>query len=243
MSFCCYLQHQFIQPRFRAGHYPFLMSFIFIPDKTRTFEISAVILTAIGKFLFMDYLNWRLPFIIVAIILWTGYVIYRSKNNAGIRKYWGFRFDNFKKVARAILPFGVLALIIFISIGLYRDTINITWHIIPILILYPVWGIIQQFLLIALTAGNLQDLTNSYLSKGVIILLSAILFGLIHYPFAWLILGTFILAIFYGFIYLKERNIYVLGIFHGWLGAFFFYTVLDRDPFLETFGRLLHSAR
>ena len=188
----------------------------------------------------MDYLNWRFSFIVAAIIFWVTYIIYRNRKNPGIIEYWGFRTDNFKSVLKKVLPFGIIALIVFISIGLYQDTINITWHIIPILILYPVWGIIQQFLLIALTAGNLQDYKGNHVPKWMIILIAALLFAAIHYPFIWLIAGTFILAVFYGWIYLKERNIYVLGIFHGWLGGIFYYTVLDRDPFLETFGKLFH---
>ena len=219
------------------------MTTISIPNKIRAFEIFAVVLTAIGKLVFMDFLKWRLLFITTAIIFWGGYVIYQSRKNPGITKYWGFRSDNFMKVVRTILPFGAASVAVFICIGFYQDTINITWHIIPILILYPIWGIIQQFLLIALTAGNLYDFKNSKIPKSIIIVITAILFGLIHYPFVWLIVGTFIIAIFYGVIYLKQRNIFALGIFHGWLGGLFFYTVENRDPFIETFGRLLHIIK
>ena len=211
-----------------------------ISNTRRSLEISAVVLTAIGKFIFMDYLNWRFPFVAVAIISWVSYIIYRKSKQQGIIKYWGFRTDNFKTVLRKVLPFGLLAVISFIAIGFYQNTINITWHIIPILILYPIWGVIQQFLLIALTAGNLQDLKNQKLNKGFIILLAAVLFGAIHYPYVWLMIATFILAIFYGWIYLKERNLYVLGLFHGWLGGIFYYTVLERDPYLEMFGKIFH---
>lgn len=216
------------------------MQTIITSDKTRTLEIIAVILTALAKFLFMDYLNWKLPFIIAAILFWLCYIIYRSKKNPGIIIYWGFRTDNFWPVIRTILPFAIVAFIILICIGIFRNTIKITWHIIPILFLYPIWGIIQQFLLIALTAGNLYDYKNARIPKAIIILVTALLFGLIHYPFVWLMTGTFLLAIFYSLIYLKQRNIYALGIFHGWLGALIFYTVVNRDPFAETFGRLLN---
>jgi len=209
-----------------------------ISNKRRVLEIVAVILTAIGKFVFMDYLNWRFAFVSVVVISWLIYIIYRHREATGIIKYWGFRTDNFKAVVRKILPLGALSVIVFVAIGAYQNTINITWHIIPILILYPVWGIIQQFLLIAITAGNMQDLKGQNLSKWIIILFSAVLFAAVHYPFVWLIVGTFALALFYGFIYLKERNIYALGLFHGWLGGVFYYTVLDRDPFLEMFGKI-----
>ena len=212
-----------------------------ISNKRRILEIAAVILTAIGKFIFMDYLNWRFPFVAVAIISWVSYIIYRKSKQPGITKYWGFRTDNFKTVLRKVLPFGFLAVITFFGIGFYKGTLNISWHIIPILILYPVWGVIQQYLLIALTAGNLQDIKGQKLNKGIIVLLAALLFAVVHYPFVWLMIATFILATFYGWIYLKERNLYVLGLFHGWLGGIFYYTILERDPFMEMFGNLFHT--
>lgn len=213
-----------------------------ISNKTRILEISAVILTAIGKFIFMDFLNWGFPFVAVAIISWVTYIIYRNRKQSGIIKYWGFRTDNFKTVLKKVLPFGLLAVITFFGVGFYKGTINISWHIIPILILYPIWGVTQQFLLIALTAGNMQDLNGQKLNKGIIILLAALLFATVHYPFIWLMIATFILAIFYGWIYLSKRNIYVLGLFHGWLGGIFYYTVLERDPFLEMFGNLFYTS-
>ena len=214
------------------------MTSISISNKRRILEILAVIITAAGKFIFMDYLNWRFPFVAIAIIFWITYIIYRSKKQPTILKYWGFRTDNFKSVLKIVLPFGLLAVISFIGLGFYQSTINITWHIIPILILYPLWGTIQQFLLIALTAGNLQDINGQKLNKAMIIFLSALLFGVIHYPYVWLMMATFILAIFYGWIYLTKKNLYVLGLFHGWLGGIFYYTILTRDPFLEMFGKL-----
>lgn len=211
-----------------------------ISNKRRLLEISAVIVTAVGKFIFMDWLDWRFPFVAITILTWLMYVLYRNRKQPGILRYWGFRTDNFKKVVKMILPFGLLAVIAFTGIGLYQGTINITWHIIPILILYPIWGIIQQFLLIALTSGNMQDLKSYRLNKLMILFITAVVFALVHYPYSWLIIGTFILALLYGFIYLKERNLYVLGIFHGWLGGLFYYTAVDRDPFFEMFGKLLN---
>ena len=107
------------------------------------------------------------------------------------------------------------------------------------LIVYPIWGTIQQFLVIGLVAGNVKDSKKNDFPDAVIIFLTALLFGLLHYPFYWLMAGTFVLALFYGYVYLRKRNVYVMGIFHGWLGGLFFYTVVGRDPFEEVFGKLL----
>lgn len=187
----------------------------------------------------MDILQWKLLFISVSITAWIGYVVHRSKHAPDILKYWGFRKDNFRDVTMRILPFGIVSVLLFVMAGYYRDTINVTWHIFPILILYPIWGVIQQFLVIGLVAGNLQHLKKQRLNNFSIILLTAILFGLLHYPYHWLMVGTFVLALLYGFIYLQSRNIFVMGLFHGILGGLFFYTVVDRDPFTEVFGSLV----
>ena len=205
-------------------------------------EIIAVFLTAIGKFVFMDYLEWRFPYVVGASLFWLLYIIYRWRVTPEIFKNWGFRKDNFKEVLKIVLPFGIMGILTMIIIGSIQGTINITWHIIPILISYPIWGTIQQFLLIALLAGNLSDLNIPKLSKPIIILIAALMFAGVHYPFWWLIIATFILAIFYGYVYLKKRNVYVLGLFHGWLGGLFYYTVMDTDPFLDTFGKLIYGS-
>lgn len=210
-----------------------------ISDTQRKIEITAVVLTGAGKFVFMDMLQWKLLFISFSITAWAAYVIVRSNQVPHILKYWGFRKDNFRDVIMRVLPFGIVSVFAFVLVGYYRDTINITWHIFPILMLYPIWGVIQQFLVIGLVAGNLQHLQNQRINSFAIILVTAILFGLLHYPHYWLMIGTFILALLYGFIYLQRRNIFVMGLFHGILGGLFFYTVVDRDPFTEVFGSIL----
>ena len=121
-----------------------------ISDRRRLLEIVAVVLTAIGKFVFMGALNWRLPYVTFAIICWASYIIYRAKQDRHILKYYGFRADNFKEVIKLILPFGTISILTFFIIGYIQGSINLTWHIIPILISYPIWGTIQQFLTIGL---------------------------------------------------------------------------------------------
>lgn len=206
-----------------------------ISDKRRLFEIFAVVLTALGKFIFMDYLNWRLPYVIFAVTSWFVYIIYSYKQDRSILAYWGFRTDTFKSALKLMLPFGIISIVVFIVVGYYQDTLNVTWHILPLLITYPIWGTIQQFLTIGLIAGNLNNLKSVRLNKYVIIFLTAILFSVVHYPSMWLMIGTFILALFYGYVYLKVKNLYLMGLFHGWLGALFYYTVVNKDPFEEIF--------
>jgi ABC-type nickel/cobalt efflux system permease component RcnA len=64
-----------------------------ISNKRRVSEITAVVLTAIGKVVFMDYLNWRLAFVWLMIgtfilVLFYGFIYVkkqqRLKNNKNI---------------------------------------------------------------------------------------------------------------------------------------------------------------
>lgn len=210
-------------------------------DRVRVLEIFAVALTGIGKFVFMDYLGWRLPFVVTAILFWIFYVVYRYRKDNNVLKDWGFRWDNFKTVLKQMLPFAVISITVFFIVGYIQGTINMTWHIIPLLITYPVWGSVQQFLTIGLLAGNLKDIKRVKLNKTLIILVTAVFFSVVHYPSVWLMIGTFILALFYGYIYLKAKNLYVLGLFHGWLGALFYYTVVNQDPFADVFLKYFNT--
>jgi len=37
-------------------------------------------------------------------------------------------------------------------------------------------------------------------------------------------------------LYFRYRNLWPLGVLHGWLGAFFYLWVLGRDMWVENFG-------
>ncbi|GAB1858119.1 hypothetical protein MHTCC0001_29560 [Flavobacteriaceae bacterium MHTCC 0001] len=203
-----------------------------ISVRRQILEIVAVVCTALGKFVFMDFLNYRLPFVVFAVLGWGSYIFNRYLKEKGILKYWGFRTDNFKKTLKIMLPFIICAVLSFFVIGFYQGTIHVTWHILPLLITYPIWGSIQQFLTIGLIAGNLSHMK---VNKAFVVMLTAVLFAVVHYPSPWLMIGTFVLALFYGYVYLKVKNIYAMGICHGWLGALFYYTVVNQDPFQDIF--------
>jgi Type II CAAX prenyl endopeptidase Rce1-like len=211
-----------------------------ISDRRRIWEIIAVVVTAIGKIVFMDILKMRLQFVIISVLAWTVYIILRRTKLKEVLKYWGFRQDNFKEVVKIVLPFGLITAPLCLLIGYFNSTLNFTWHIIPIIILYPIWGILQQFLLIGLVSGNLRDFKRNNFKDSLIIISSAVLFAAVHYPYVWLMIPTFVLALFYGHVYKRVKNLYVLGIFHGWLGAICFYTLVGRDPYLEAVSNIIN---
>lgn len=209
-----------------------------ITDRIRLLEAAAVALTGLGKFLFMDLLEWRLPYIATACLGWLAYVLYRRKQAPEILSYWGFTTKGFRRTFLLLLPFALVLAVGFYLLGNHWGTNRLNWGILPVMLLYPLWGIVQQFLIVGLIGKNLRDLEQRQLSLWAVILITATVFAVVHFPFLLLVGGTFGLAIVYTYLYLRGHNLLVLGIYHGWLGGFFFYTLLDRDPWQEVFGAL-----
>ncbi len=131
-------------------------------------------------------------------------------------------------------------MVLFIVLGKYLETSVLDITIIPILIIYPIWGIIQQFIMIGVLGNGLKRIEKPKLSKVVISVLIAVIFAIVHFPSIMLVIGTFFLAFLYSMLYLNGRNLIVMGIYHGWLGAVFFYTVLGRNAWTEVFGQLIN---
>jgi uncharacterized protein len=160
-------------------------------------EIVAVVITGLGKFLFVDYLHLKFWYIIAASLFWTGYILYRISADRSALQTWGFRNEGFKQSLKWILPAAVIAVGGFITYGLLLESLLINWHVIPVMILYPVWRTLQQFLIIGIIAGNLNRLKSFNIPKSVSILSASFIFSIVHYPSLPLVASTFILAIFY----------------------------------------------
>jgi hypothetical protein len=190
-----------------------------------------VIITGLGKLFFVDFLNLKFVYIITAIAFWCSYFVYRVSKNKRLINYWGLSFSNVKDTLKIVAIPGLIILLALIIYGIF--TIHFTWNILFVLITYPIWGLVQQFLMMSLFAGNLKDYNGKKINTSFIVIITSVLFSIVHYPSLPLILVTFAMAIFYSIVFLLKRNIIPLGIFHGVLGGMFYYVVLQRDAWLE----------
>jgi hypothetical protein len=120
--------------------------------------------------------------------------------------------------------------------GLANGRILWQGHILFLLLLYPLWGILQQFLVQALGVANLMTL---FPKQGLMVAMPVgiVLFAFIHYPNGLLMLATGLMAGFFIPCYLRDRNLWPLGLYHGWLGTFFYLWVLGKDPWVSVFGK------
>ncbi|MBO6515191.1 MAG: hypothetical protein JJ975_01395 [Bacteroidia bacterium] len=204
-------------------------------SKSERIEILAVVLTGIAKFILMDWLDLRFVYIASACIFWIVYVAIRTTKTPGMLEQWGLHLKGAKRTFLQLLPIAVLAIGIFFIIGHYQNTLMVDWTIIPILLIYPIWGIVQQFIVIGILSSGLR---NQKVPHVLVVLLTAVIFAVAHYPYIHLVYGTFLLALVYTHLFHQGRNLVVMGVYHGWLGAFFFYTVLGRHAWNEVFGVL-----
>ena len=64
-----------------------------------------------------------------------------------------------------------------------------------------------------------------------------VLFAFIHFPNGLLMLATGLMAGLFIPCYLRDRYLWPLGLYHGWLGTFFYLWVLGKDPWVSVFGK------
>lgn len=202
-------------------------------DKRRWIEIAAVVATGFLKYVLMDWLNLRAFYIAAACIFWSVYIYKRYRGNRQILQEWGFRKDNFKRSFLFLMPFALVMVAAIVWFGISYNAIFLNWHVIPVFVFYPAWGIIQQFLMVALIAGNLQSITTVKLSKVQIIALTSAVFALVHYPSLPLIVFTFFMELVFLTAYFKWRNLWALGLYHGWVASLLLFFVLGRDLWSE----------
>jgi hypothetical protein len=202
-------------------------------NRKRRLEILAVVVTGLLKFILMDWLGFRLFYVVAACIFWVIYVYREYRRNPIVYKSWGFQKVWFHSSFYFLLPVALIFFTGIILYGVFNHVQILNWHIIPVFVLYPAWGVIQQFMMVGLVAGNLKKLTDVKITDSQIILFTSFLFALVHFPSIPLMGYAFFIEIIFIKVYLRWPNIWTLGLFHGWISTLFIYFVLERDLWSE----------
>jgi uncharacterized protein len=176
-------------------------------------------------------------FIIGACLFWIGFVVVKWKRDPTILRVWGFRIDNIKQASKIPALFFAISAFALAMIAVVRGTFSLPSQLPLLLLLYPIWGVIQQFLVLAIVVGNLSYIPALRNRTVWLTVLGAMIFGGIHLPNLILTTGTTLLALLYVPLYLKYRNLWPLGVVHGWIGSLFYLWALGINPWVQTFGR------
>jgi hypothetical protein len=175
-------------------------------------------------------------FIVGACVFWTVFVVVRVCQDNSVLRHWGFRVDNLVQASQLPAVVFVATAAGFALYANWQGTLRFPLHAWLLLLLYPLWGLIQQFLVLGVVVNHLEQLPSWRQRKLLIVVSGAALFGLIHGFDPLLMAGTFALELVCIPLYLKDRNLWPLAVLHGWLGALFYLWVLGRDMWVENFG-------
>lgn len=161
-----------------------------------------------------------------AAIVWAVYIVLAVLDDRTILRRWGFRADTLAPAARAVALLTATATAVIVAWAAVGGRLPPPGSFWIALGVYPVWGLVQQFLLNAMLLRNLRRL----LPERLALPLAALLFAASHLPDIRLAMLTLPAGAAWGWIYLRRPNLWVLGIGHGVLGTVAYYLALGRDP-------------
>lgn len=180
--------------------------------------------------------RWKKIFWVnLAILLPTASIILWSQLSSGYTwQQLGIRTDNLGASLALMSWFVAVAAVIMALVAMAKNRFTWTWNMTVSVILYPLWGYAQQFLILSFINVRLMEL---HWPVVVIALLTGFAFMLLHVPDKWLMPATFGLGFYFSLLFQEQPNILTLGIAHGWLGVLYYYWVIGKDPLAEKFGR------
>ena len=130
----------------------------------------------------------------------------------------GFRLDNFLPALRLLLlPMivisGIAVLIGFFS-GAPLDFLR--WHADRLIVFQLAlgfgWGFLQQYVLQSFMNRRAQSIWGQ---GAVTVLVTALIFSVLHFPNPWLMVITFVGGVVWAFVYQKQPNLFALALSHA----------------------------
>jgi hypothetical protein len=175
-------------------------------------------------------------FIAGACLFWMAFVVVRAWQDREVFRHWGFRVDNLTDAALPALYYFAAGTAGLAAVGWMQNTLRFPAHALPMFLVYSVWGLIQQFLMLGILLNNLEQIAVFQRRKSLLVLLVALIFGLVHMFNQRLVAATFLLELGLVALYLRHRNLWPLGVLHGSLGGLFYLWIENRDLWIERFG-------
>lgn len=163
-------------------------------------------------------------------ILWSGYVVWRLVRTPALEDQWGLGKEHFLEAVHHSLPFLVLASIFLVGYGGLQGHFPLPPTFWVSCLLYPFFGVAQQFALQVLVAKNLGPLVPHHVLRAIFV---GGLFSLAHAPNYHLMILTFPMGVVLTRIYTVHPNLWAIGSVHGVIGALTYYVVLGLDPGAE----------
>lgn len=203
-------------------------------------EVVAVVITGVLH-LVCKPLGLQGIYIVGAITSWFAFVLLTARRRPEVLREWGFRADTLKPAFAASAAIFIPVMILMVGLARTRGTLSVPSSLALMLLLYPIWGLVQQFLVQGLLVTNLAKGPFKG-HQGALIIVGGVLFSLVHVGNVWLMAATAGVGAAFVWLYLRYRNLWPLGLFHGLLASLFYQWFLARDPLTEIFGALFNAG-
>jgi uncharacterized protein len=168
-------------------------------------------------------------FIVSCMTFWGLYLVVRVYRNRVLLDQWGLRPTRFvRELARFLTPVVVVAVLAGAVYAAATERPLWPAWIGVSLLLYPAWGLVQQWLVQSLLVDNVRALTGARLPW--LMVLGAVGFGAVHVAHPKLVVATALVGAVYVWLFQRWRNLWPLAVCHGVLGSFFYPWVLGISP-------------
>ena len=176
-------------------------------------------------------------FIPLCIGGWVAFLLFRVRGDPSLVDRWGLRPGrDLGPLCARLGPLLVLAVIANAAIAHARGQLEIPELLWLSLLLYPLWGLVQQWLVQALFVDNVRALTGARLPW--LLAAGGVGFGAIHLAHPLLVVGTALMGVVYVALFQRWRNLWPLAVCHGWLGSLFYPWVLGLNPTADLVAQL-----
>jgi uncharacterized protein len=172
-------------------------------------------------------------FILAAVAGWSFYIALRIRRDKRALREWGLSGDGLKATARIAAVLSIGAVVAMAVIGHNRGSLRFHPDMIPLILLYPLWGLTQQVLVQGMFVGNLVSSYPHQSRSASVVLGAGVLFGAVHLPDPELTAAATLMGVVFATVFVRHRNVWPLGLVHGALGVLFYFWVLQRDPWPE----------
>jgi len=167
---------------------------------------------------------------VVISLAFVGYVVWRVRTSPGVLRTWGMRTDNLAPAVVAHLGFAAFGALALFGLAGTTGSVEVPTSFWVTVVLYPIYGVIQQFALQNFIARNLRMTLSGPVAVAAT---AALLFGLSHFPRLDLVALAFVAGFFFTLIYQRFSNLWAVGLAHGLTAALAMYLVLGEDPGAE----------
>lgn len=155
-----------------------------------------------------------------ACVFVGGYAVVGARR-PGTAAWWGFTWGgrNVDDLATGVWYTVLLFFASLVPMAVLKCS-GVRTPVVPHPVAYLVWCFVQDFLFFSLIQKGIERLTAGHLleHRHLAVAVTAVLFGLSHYPLVGFMAATALIAVFWGYIFLRTRLLWPVTILHFLLG-------------------------